>query len=41
MKLKQVHRMVKFKQSPWLKAWVYFNTKEKKLTAILIKICLS
>ena len=30
MKLKQVQRMVKFKQSAWLKAWIDFNTNKRK-----------
>eukprot|EP00438_Fugacium_kawagutii_P002275 Skav227368 [mRNA] locus=scaffold2373:95507:96952:+ [translate_table: standard] len=30
MRLKQIHRMVKFKQSAWLKAWIDFNTNKRK-----------
>ena len=30
MKLKKVHRGVKFKQSAWLRPWIDFNTKKRK-----------
>jgi hypothetical protein len=30
MKLKQVHRVVKFKQTFWLKEWIDFNTEKRK-----------
>lgn len=30
MRLKEVHRMVKFRQSAWLKAWIDFNTNKRK-----------
>ena len=31
MKLKQVHRWVKFKQRCWLKPWIDFNTEKRKV----------
>jgi len=42
MKLKQVHRGVKFNQRFWLKPWIDFNTeKEKRQRATLRRICLN
>ena len=31
MKLKKVHRGVKFKQRQWLKTWIDFNTEKRKV----------
>ena len=30
MKLKQVHNVIRFKQSKWLKKWIDFNTEKRK-----------
>ena len=30
MKVKQYHRIVKFQQRAWLKAWIDFNTNKRK-----------
>ena len=30
MKLKAVHRVIEFNQSPWLKRYIEFNTEQRK-----------
>ena len=30
MKLKAVHRVIEFNQSPWLKQYIEFNTEQRK-----------
>ena len=41
MKLKKIHRILKFKQKDWMKPYIDFNTQKKKQSMILTKTFIS